>query len=288
VWLVRHADVHDDFQQCAYGCMDVPLSENGTMQTRTMGERFAALPVSLVASSNLSRALAMGNAIAASTHAPLAIDARLREVSRGEWQGLSTVEFRDRWHADAHNFAADPWRWKGHRGESDADLFERGWPALIESVQRARGGDVVIASHFNLIRALVTGALGWGGRESFSFRTQTARACLLIDEKDGWKLVARDVDDPRALEIAKPRARGDSERPDPRVQSRPISAAATAFRAVRARPPSLSTLDRASPIARAARAPRDRSIRTTRPRPATAARPRSDPSSNRRRAPTTH
>jgi broad specificity phosphatase PhoE len=203
VWLVRHADVHDDFQQCAYGCMDVPLSENGLLQTSTMAERFASVPIRLVATSNLARALAMGSGIAASTHAPLAIDARLREVSRGEWQGLSTQEFRDRWHADAQNFAANPWGWKGHRGESDADLFERGWPALLESMQRARGGDVVIASHFNLIRALVTGALGWGGRESFAFRTHTARACLLVDARDGWKLVARDVEDPRTVEPAR-------------------------------------------------------------------------------------
>jgi broad specificity phosphatase PhoE len=204
VWLVRHADVHDDWQQCAYGCMDVPLSENGHSQTRTMAERFAALPIALVAASNLSRALAMGNAIAASTHAPLAIDARLREVSRGEWQGLSTQEFRDRWHADARNFSADPWRWKGHRGESDADLFERGWPVVLESVRRARGGgDVVIASHFNLIRALVTGAMGWRGRESFAFRTQTARACLLVDAPGGWQIAARDLDDPRIASSAR-------------------------------------------------------------------------------------
>jgi broad specificity phosphatase PhoE len=200
---VRHADVHDDWQQRAYGCMDVPLSENGWAQTSAMAERFASIPIALVASSSLSRALSMGSAIASSTHAPLAIDPRLREVSRGEWQGLSTQEFRDRWHADAHDFAADPWRWKGHRGESDADLFERGWPAVLESVQRARGGEIVIASHFNLIRALVTGAFGWGGRESFAFRTQTARACLLVDTPVGWQLAARDVDDPRTVVTAR-------------------------------------------------------------------------------------
>jgi broad specificity phosphatase PhoE len=197
VWLVRHADVHDDWQQCAYGCMDVPLSVEGERQTHATAERFAALPITLVASSNLSRALAMGSGIAASTHAPLAIDPRLREVSRGAWQGLPTDEFRRLWHADARDFAADPWNWKGHAGESDADLFARGWPALLESVQRARGGDVVIASHFNLIRALVTGALGWSGHESFAFRTRTARMCLLIDAPGGWQLAARDADDPR-------------------------------------------------------------------------------------------
>lgn len=199
VWLVRHADVHDDWQKCAYGNMDVPLSLDGLRQTVAMAARFASLPVASVASSSLMRALAMGTGIAEATRAPLAIDARLREVSRGEWQGLPTAEFRARWHADAPRFAADPWRWKAHGGESDADLFERGWPVVLESIRRAGGADVVIASHFNLIRALVTGALGWPGRESFAFRTHTARASLLVDTHQGWVLAARDIDDPRSV-----------------------------------------------------------------------------------------
>ncbi len=199
MWLVRHADVHDDWQQCAYGCMDVPLSENGLVQTQAMAAHFARMPVALVAASNLMRALRMGTCIAEVTRAPLAIDARLREVSRGEWQGLPTADFRARWHADAARFTADPWRWKAHGGESDADMFARAWPVVLESVARARGADVVIASHFNLIRALVTGALGWSGRESFAFRTHTARASLLVDAPQGWVLAARDIDDPRSV-----------------------------------------------------------------------------------------
>jgi probable phosphoglycerate mutase len=199
VWLVRHADVHDDWQQRAYGCMDVPLSEQGLAQTQAMAARFADLPVASVASSNLVRALVMGTAIAEVTRAPLSIDARLREVSRGEWQGLPTAEFRARWHADAPRFTADPWRWKAHGGESDADMFERAWPVVLDLIRRASGKDVVIASHFNLIRAVVTGALGWSGRESFAFRTHTARASLLVDAPQGWLLAARDTDDPRSV-----------------------------------------------------------------------------------------
>lgn len=208
VWLVRHADVHEDWQQRAYGALDVPLSAEGEQQTAAMAQRFASIPIALVASSNLSRALAMGRSIAESTRAALSIDARLREVSRGAWQGLPTAEFRARWLADQANFLADPWRWKGHGGESDADLFARGFPVVLESVRSARGGDVVIASHFNLIRSLVTGALGWPGRESFAFRTETARAALLVDAPEGWVLAARSVEDPRAVLAAQSSARG--------------------------------------------------------------------------------
>jgi broad specificity phosphatase PhoE len=200
VWLVRHAEVHDDWQKRAYGNMDIPLSVEGVRQTEQLAARFANLNISSVATSSLSRALAMGRAIAESTHSPLSIDPRLREVSRGDWQGLATDDFRARWAADARNFISDPWRWKGHNGESDLDLYARGWPVLLERVAISRGADVVIASHFNLIRALITGALGWTGRESFAFRTETARAALLVDTPRGWTLVANNVEDPSTIE----------------------------------------------------------------------------------------
>lgn len=199
VWLVRHADVHDDWQQRAYGDFDVPLSPEGERQTAEMSAYFAHLRVASVATSSLSRALQMGRAIAEATHAPLAIERDLREVSRGAWQGLPSEEFRARWTADGQSFRGDPWNWKGHGGESDADLFVRGWPVLVRALASARGDDVVIASHFNLIRALVTGALGWSGRESFAFRTQTAHAVLLVDGAKGWDLVARDVSNPSLI-----------------------------------------------------------------------------------------
>lgn len=196
VWLVRHAEVAEEWQQRAYGDLDVPLSPAGETQTVALSERFRTLRIASVASSPLARALAMGSSIARNAGAPLLVDPRLKEVSRGAWQGLPTDEFRARWAADAASFIADPWRWKAHGGESDADLFARGWPVVLERVRAAQGGVVVVASHFNLIRSLVTGALGWSGRESFAFRTETARASLLVDSAGGWTLAARNVDDP--------------------------------------------------------------------------------------------
>ncbi|MDZ4772712.1 MAG: histidine phosphatase family protein [Planctomycetota bacterium] len=202
VWLVRHAEVALEWQERAYGDFDVPLSSDGMAQTRDMAGRFGALPIQSVASSNLLRALWMGRSIAELTRAPLTIDRNLREVSRGSWQGLPTAEFRARWAADAEDFRTDPWRWKGHGGESSADLFERAWPVVLSQAANARGGAVVIASHFNLIRALVTGALGLNGHDSFAFRIETARACLLVDDGREWSVPAQNVDDPRSFASA--------------------------------------------------------------------------------------
>lgn len=194
---MRHAEVHEDWQDRAYGDLDVPLSAVGEAETRELAARFRELGIVSVASSNLARALAMGRTIAEHTRAPLRIEANLREVSRGAWQGLPTAEFRERWAGDAEAFRADPWRWKGHGGESHADLFARAWPVVLAQAASARGGDIVITSHFNLIRALITGALGLSGHECFAFKIQTARACLLVDDGSSWSVPLRNVDDPR-------------------------------------------------------------------------------------------
>src|SRR5437762_827518 len=78
IWLVRHAEVHADWQKRAYGNLDVPLSAHGEEQTRAMCAAFTGARVARVLSSNLSRALAMGRGISEATGAELVVEDRLR------------------------------------------------------------------------------------------------------------------------------------------------------------------------------------------------------------------
>ncbi len=196
VWLVRHAEVHADFQQRAYGNTDVPLSSDGEAATRAMGAAFAGIELARVTSSDLARARAMGQSIANASGAELVLDARLREVWRGAWQLLPTVEFRRRWEADAAAFLADPWNWNGHGGESDAQLCARVWPAFTDAVRAANGRTLVIAAHYNVMRVLVTRAMGLGARASFAYRNDPAHATLLVDAPEGWRLELADAERP--------------------------------------------------------------------------------------------
>jgi broad specificity phosphatase PhoE len=205
VWLVRHAEVHADWQKRAYGNMDVPLSDHGEAQTRAMCAAFAGARIARVASSNLSRALAMGRGIAEATGADLVIDERLREIWRGDWQGLPADEFRARWQADRDEFLARPWTWKPHGGECDADVFARAWPTVRAACELARGAEVVLATHYNVIRVLVTRALGLKPSESFAFQNDPAHATLLVDAPHGWVLAASNVDGPRTAHDAPPK-----------------------------------------------------------------------------------
>ena len=194
IWLVRHAEVHADWHARAYGNTDVPLSEKGEQQTRAMGASFTGVRLDLVVASQLARARAMGEGIARASGAPLSIDERLREIWRGEWQGLPSNEFRRRWDLEKELFLADPWNWKGHKGESDADVFARAWPVLLESIARARGGTLALASHYNVIRVLVTRAMGWRPHESFAFQNDPAHAARIVDAPGGWRLEAQNLE----------------------------------------------------------------------------------------------
>jgi probable phosphoglycerate mutase len=201
LWLVRHAEVHADWRGRAYGGLDVPLAPEGEEETRVFGARFAERPAkpALVRSSHLARARAMGESIARSCGSILVVDERLREVSRGDWQGIPSAEFKARWEAQAEAFRADPWNWKGHGGESDADIWARAWPAVAETLLASGGATCVVAAHYNVIRVLATRLLGLPPHESFVFRTDTACATVLRDEPAGFRLLAQNVADPRAV-----------------------------------------------------------------------------------------
>jgi broad specificity phosphatase PhoE len=204
VWLVRHAEVHADWQRRAYGNLDIPLSAHGEEETRALGAAFRGEHIARVTSSSLQRALAMGRAFASSTGAELAVDERLREIFRGDWQGMPADEFRRRWEADRDAFFADPWHWKAHGGESDADVFDRAWKALGDALAKSPGAEIAITTHYNVIRVIVTRALGLSPQESFAFRHDPAHAALLVDGEDGWRLAARNVDRPDGASLAAP------------------------------------------------------------------------------------
>jgi broad specificity phosphatase PhoE len=201
VWLLRHADVHDDWQKKAYGNLDVPLSEEGLRQTSVLADAFARVGFERIASSPLSRARRLGEELAERSGAPLRVDDRLREVWRGTWQGLPVDEFRARWEKDREAFAADPWNWKGHGGESDAEIWARAWPALSEAALAARAAAdgppaLAITSHYNVIRVLATRLAGWRPSRSFAFRNEPAHASLLLDTPRGWVLERANVETP--------------------------------------------------------------------------------------------
>lgn len=192
VWFLRHGEVHADWHGRAYGGMDVPLSDRGREQTAQRAKCFAAVPFRAVISSNLSRALELGSALASATSAPLRIHAELAEIRRGEWQGHRIQELFAVRAREVEGFYQDPWNFRIPGAETDADVFARALP-VFERALLEFGGPLAITAHYNVIRVLVAYLLGIPPPLSFRLRVDLASAVMLRDSERGWVLERSNV-----------------------------------------------------------------------------------------------
>jgi broad specificity phosphatase PhoE len=200
LWLLRHAQVHADWQGKAYGNLDVPLSPEGLARTAELAEAFARVRPCLILSSPLERARQLGEALAERSGGPLELRAELAEIDRGAWQGSTVSELKERRAEEVREFYADPWSWRGHGGESDEQLLARVLPALDQGLERAAGGTLAVTTHYNVIRVVAAAALGVPPVRSFALRVDPGRALLLVDTPEGWHLHHSNVHGPPAEE----------------------------------------------------------------------------------------
>lgn len=159
IFVIRHGETEWNRQTRWQGDLDSPLTPEGRQQAVDMGvllrhrgvtpgtHRFFASP--------LGRARTTARLILGD-EADLTEDARLREISVGQWTGLTRDEIRAR--ADlpeaAHfldYYASAP------GGEPIAQVFDR-----VAAFLCALTGPSVVVTHGVTSRALRTVAMGWG------------------------------------------------------------------------------------------------------------------------------
>ncbi|MBM3989804.1 MAG: histidine phosphatase family protein [Planctomycetes bacterium] len=195
LWIFRHGEVAPQFQGLAYGGMDVPLSESGQRESLALAARFAAVPFRAVVASTLVRARTLGAALAHSSGAPLETSPGLVEIFRGRFQGRPMKELLARHESELAAIYDDPWNYRAHGGETDADVLARAWPVL-ESALARHGGPLAIACHYNVVRNLVAHALGLEPHASFRLRVDLTAGVLLEDAPGGWRLLRANVRSP--------------------------------------------------------------------------------------------
>ncbi|MDH3499379.1 MAG: histidine phosphatase family protein [Acidimicrobiia bacterium] len=157
--LVRHGEAEGNREYRFIGQMDVPLSELGRCQADLVSQRLGSTGVTRILSSDLQRASATMEPLAA-TGIPMLTDVRLREIDNGQWAGLLPEEIEHRW----------PDMWERYRtgedvarpdGERWADVQARAIAAIESDLERADDGDIVaVASHGGPTVALIMWALG--------------------------------------------------------------------------------------------------------------------------------
>ncbi|MCR4398566.1 MAG: histidine phosphatase family protein [Firmicutes bacterium] len=185
VALVRHGETDWNVAARYQGHLDIPLNANGFAQARALARSMQSWNVSAVYSSDLSRAKATAESIAAPHGLPVKLDPRLREMRFGEWEGLTVDEVADVYGSMYAAWLDKPDAISPPGGESLRELTDRVMGALrdiIEEALRTGGssagasyaGDgrrgvpfVIVTSHGGAIRAALWAVRGGPQREGF-------------------------------------------------------------------------------------------------------------------------
>ncbi|MEN6409338.1 MAG: alpha-ribazole phosphatase [Anaerolineaceae bacterium] len=157
--LVRHGQTVWNRMQRFQGQSDVPLDETGMSQIEKVASRLAHETLDVVYTSDLSRAQATARAIAGYHTCPVIIDPRLRELSFGEWEGLTYAEIASRFPERLTVWERDPFRNAPPGGETVAQLADRVGAVLRDLRSRHASQTVVIAAHGGPLQTLICLAL---------------------------------------------------------------------------------------------------------------------------------
>lgn len=179
MWLVRHGALPQVFPRRFVGQSDLALSDQGREQAVGLASALSGIPFESAVSSDLARCLETARIILAGRDVPFRIEAGLREIRLGEWEGLTVAEVRKRFPGHYEARGEDIAGFRPQGGESFRDVRMRAVAAL-EAVVRTSRGEVLVVAHGGVNRCLLCHFLGMP--LGHLFRLGQEYACLnLLD-----------------------------------------------------------------------------------------------------------
>lgn len=155
--LVRHGEPNAAVRGRCYGRLDPGLSPRGRDQMRRTWRLLSREPVDAVYTSPARRAIESTRLRAG--HVPVTVDARLREIDFGEFEGLTYDDIAARFPETYEQWMTRPVEVSFPGGDTFAAMRERVLEAIGHICLRHRGGTAVIVSHGGVNRIALAAAL---------------------------------------------------------------------------------------------------------------------------------
>jgi probable phosphoglycerate mutase len=155
---VRHGETAWNVEARLQGQLDIPLNERGADQARRAARSLAEDRPDVVVSSDLARARATAEAIAAFNQVPLFLDPGLRERSFGSFEGMTHTEVEQRWPEQSKRWRSRDPDFAPGDGESLRIFFERCVEATLRIAEEHAGKTIVLVAHGGVLDCLYRAA----------------------------------------------------------------------------------------------------------------------------------
>ncbi len=158
--LLRHGQSQWNLENRFTGWVDVDLAPKGVEEARRAGELLRDLPIDLVFTSVLTRAIRTADIAletAGKNGLPMEKNQALNERHYGDLQGLNKDEMRKKFGNEQVHIWRRSYDTPPPNGESLKDTLERVLPYYEEHIapKLRAGKNVLIAAHGNSLRALI-------------------------------------------------------------------------------------------------------------------------------------
>ncbi len=179
IYLIRHGETDANNSFHFQGHIDNPLNKKGLIQAANLGKYYEKFDIDLVYSSSMQRAR--------QTAEPLAeyhgLDVRpldaLKEISFGDWEGLSYDEIKKKWGSQLELFFNHPAQCRMPNGESFADVAQRVKSACDDIFTNNNDKNIAIVSHGGVIRVQLCLLLGLDINKLWMFSVHNASSTCI-------------------------------------------------------------------------------------------------------------
>jgi len=190
LFAIRHGDTEYARERRFAGSREVPLTDLGRRQCEAVARALSGAVVSAVYASPLGRARESAAPIAAAHNLDVRVDPALREMSFGEWEGLTRADLAVRYPTELEAWRATPQLVQPPGGERVSDVAARVATGLAALCESHDGETVVVVSHAIVTRLIVLAALGLGPDRLWSVDASPG-GITEIEYQDNWITVHR-------------------------------------------------------------------------------------------------
>lgn len=189
LFVLRHGQTAWNAQARIQGQLDVPLDDTGRWQAARLAQALAGEELAAIYSSDLRRAQATAEALAAVSGLPVKLETALRERGFGRFEGATFAEIAQRWPDDAARWRRREFDFAPGGGETLRDFAARCVPAVALLAQRHRGELIAVVAHGGVLDCLYRAAAGIDLAAARTWEVGNARVNRLLHTDGGFTLV---------------------------------------------------------------------------------------------------